>query len=202
MAYHWLKLLHLLGAISWMAGLFYVGRMFVYHSEARLRPEPERGILSAQLAHMERMCFRAICGPALAITAGAAIGLFAVRPELLQQGWMWGKLALVATLAGYHVHCARLMARFAAGAPVPDSVALRAQNEIPTFLMLGIVLLAVFKAQATVGALAKAFGVLTVLIVVGFVAHQRKRARASESPASAGAAMAAGAMASAAKDGG
>ena len=175
MAYHWLKLLHLLGVISWMAGLFYVGRMFVYHTEALLEPEPARGILSAQLAHMERMCFRAICGPALAISAGAAIGLFAVRPELLQQGWMWGKLAFVAALAGYHVHCARLMARFASGAPVPGTVSLRAQNEIPTFLMLGILLLAVFKGLATWGTLAKAAAVMSALIGVGFVMYQRRR---------------------------
>lgn len=178
MSYFWLKTLHLLGVISWMAGLFYVGRMFVYHTEALQQPEPARGILSAQLALMERKCFRAICGPALAISAGSALGILVGRPALLQQPWMWGKLTLVAALVAYHAHCARTIARFAAGAPVPGSVAFRAQNEVPTFLMLGIVLLAVFKGVATPGTVLTAVAAMSLLVGVGFVAYQRKRIRA------------------------
>ena len=187
MSYHWLKMLHLIGVISWMAGLFYVGRMFVYHTEALSKAEPARGILSAQLALMERKCFRAICGPALAIGAGSAAGLFAVRPDLLQQPWMWGKLVCVAALAGYHVHCARTIARFASGARVPGSVAFRAQNEIPTFLMLGIVLLAVFKGVATVGTVLTAVAAMGLLVGVAFVTYQRKRLRAERAAGRVGA---------------
>ena len=178
MAYFWLKTLHLVGVVSWFAGLFHLGRIFVYHTEALARAEPARGVLAAQFAHMERLAYRVICTPALVVTVGAALGMLAVRPALLHDGWLHAKLALVALLVVYHLHCGRLLGRFALGAAVPGSTALRAQNEIPTVLLMGIVLLAVFKALATPVIVAQGLGGLGALVVVGFAAARRRRAAA------------------------
>lgn len=178
-AYFWCKTLHLVGVVSWMAGLFYVGRLFVNHVEALDRPEPARAVLHEQLAGMTRRCYLGILTPAFAITAGTAAGMLALQPALVGEGWVQAKLALVALLFGYHLLCGRWMRRLARGERPYGSHGFRVLNEVPTVFLLAIVVLAVFKQAATVTTLAQGLGGLVAFIALGMWGYARRRARAA-----------------------
>jgi putative membrane protein len=182
MTYLWFKTLHVVAVVAWMAGLFYVGRVIVNHVEALARPEPARGILHEQLAGMERRAYRGILTPAAVLGVAFAAGMLAAQPALLGAGWLHAKLGLVALLAGFHLYCGRLIARLAAGVAPVSSLGARALNEIPTVILLGITLLAVFKSRASAGALAQAVLGLALLIGVGIAQYARRRMRRGARP--------------------
>ncbi len=177
MAYLWLKTLHVVAVVAWMAGLFYVGRVIVNHVEALARPEPARGILHAQLAGMERRAYRGICTPAAVMTVAFATGMLVVQPALLGAGWLHAKLVLVALLGAFHLYCGRLVDVLETGRAPVTSLHARLLNEVPTVFLLAITLLAVFKAQARAGTVAQAVGGLAVLIAVGVAQLARRRVR-------------------------
>jgi putative membrane protein len=177
MAYYWFKSFHLVGVVCWMAGLFYVGRLFVNHVEALARPEPARGVLHEQLTGMTRRCYRGICGPALVLTVGCAVGMLAVQPALLAQGWLLAKLGIVASLVAYHLWCGRLMRQLATGEHAYGSTAFRLLNEVPTLVLVAVTVLAVFKQLVTPAVLVQALGGLLTVLVLGFAGYRRKRAR-------------------------
>ena len=177
MTYNWLKALHIVGVVSWMAGLFYVGRLFVNHVEALARPEPARGILHEQFIGMERRCYRGILGPALVLTVGCAVGMLALNPTLLAQPWLHAKLWLIAGLVAYHFWCGSLMRQLARGHSPYGSTGYRLLNEVPTVFLLVVAVLAVFKGAATAATLLQGLGALLVVLVLGFVAYARRRAR-------------------------
>jgi putative membrane protein len=141
-AYPWLKGLHIVAVISWMAGLLYLPRLFVYHAQT-----PVGSNRAAMLATMERRLLRGIMWPALVLTYGFGTALGA-SPEMASQwhrGWIWAKLGLVALLTAYHLMLAHWRRRFAAGRYPHGARFYRFANEVPTILMIAIVLLAVVK---------------------------------------------------------
>ena len=95
MYFLYLKAFHIIGVIVWFAGLFYLGRLFVYHQEANVRPEPERSALKSQFSLMEKRLYYGITWPGLCISIffGAAMIL-----ELGLQNWLHVKIALAAAL--------------------------------------------------------------------------------------------------------
>ena len=102
--YLYAKSLHIIFIVSWFAGLFYMPRLFVYHTEAQEKPEPERSILSRQFIKMEGLLFRAIMVPALWLTLITGTIMLFLMPEWLSQGWMQIKLGfgLVSNTRGAH----------------------------------------------------------------------------------------------------
>ena len=84
--YLYAKSLHIIFIVSWFAGLFYMPRLFVYHTEAQEKPEPERSILSRQFIKMEGLLFRAIMVPALWLTLITGTIMLFLMPEWLSQG--------------------------------------------------------------------------------------------------------------------
>lgn len=187
MSYLWFKTLHVVAVVAWMSGLFYVGRIIVNHVEALDRPEPERAILHAHLGAMERRAYRGILMPGLVLTVAFAIGMLTLQPTLLREGWLHVKLTLVAALVGYHLYCGRLIRVLATGVAPVGSLGSRVLNEVPTVFLLAIVLLAVFKAEATAGAMLRALGGLLVILVAGIGTYARRRARMARTSAAAGA---------------
>ena len=145
MAYYWFKAFHLIGVVVWFAGLFYLVRLFVYHAEARLEPEPAQTILKKQYELMEKRLYSIITTPGMIVTVTCAIGLISTEPEVLKAGWLHIKLAMVAVLIGYHFYCRRIMNQLATDRCNWTGQQFRALNEAPTILLLVIVLLAVFK---------------------------------------------------------
>src|ERR1700761_3046493 len=103
--YPYILAVHIIFVVCWMAGLFYIVRLFIYHTEAQTKPEPDRTILSQQFEIMERRLWNVITVPSMAITILAGLTMLYIVPDFLKQGWMQIKLAFVFALVGYHHIC-------------------------------------------------------------------------------------------------
>ncbi|AMN46144.1 membrane protein [Steroidobacter denitrificans] len=134
----WLKAFHIIFMVTWFAGLFYLPRLFVYHVVAT---DPA-GIERFQV--MERRLFVMMTLGGI-LTAAFGIGLLIATPGLMQFGWLHIKLSLVALLIGYHIGCYRLILGLRTGRNVHSQRWYRWFNEVPSLLLIAIVLLAVLK---------------------------------------------------------
>ena len=151
-AYLWFKTLHIVGVVVWFAGLFYLVRLFIYHREAAELEPPLRQAFEEQYSLMERRLANIITTPGMVVAVAMAVGLLLVEPLWLKQTWMHAKLAFVAALLAYHWFCYRLMGQLQRGACTWSGRQLRALNELPTLLLVLVVMLVVFKAQFPTGA--------------------------------------------------
>ncbi len=141
MSYLFLKWLHFIAIISWMAGILYLYRLLVYIAERGSDPK-----VHELLCLMARRLYRYITLPAMIVGFAAGIGMLTTIPALLAMGWIHAKLALLVALAASTVYAGVLTSRFARGDHrVPTGKQLRFLNEVPTLLMLAIVGLAVFR---------------------------------------------------------
>lgn len=137
----WLKALHIIAMVTWFAGLFYLPRLFVYH--AMLDGDPAG---HERFCTMERKLYRGITTPGGIVTVLTGIALIAGHGEAtLAWGWLHIKLALVGLLIGYHVWCGMLVRVFARGRNRRGHVWYRWFNEVPTVLLVAIVILAVVR---------------------------------------------------------
>ena len=134
-AYLWVKALHVIAVIAWYAGLFYIFRLFVYHVQKRHEPA-----VVATLTVMERRLLKAIMMPSAVVSLAMGITMLVANPYLLSQPWMWAKLTAVAAVTGYHVYAAYVYRRFAVGDYVLTETQCRYWNEVPTVLLLVIVI--------------------------------------------------------------
>ena len=175
--YLWLKAFHIVGVVTWFAGLFYHGRLLVYHAEALASSSPGREILTSQYGLMEVRLFRLIMNPAMVFTLATAAGMLltATGGAFLAQPWMHAKLVLVALLIALHFGLRRLMAELAGGRMRWGAARLRVLNEAPTVLLVLITVLAVFKAAISWRGLGVAAGVLIGALALGIRAYARRR---------------------------
>jgi len=148
MTYLVLKALHLVGIVCWFAGLFYVVRLFIYHTEANEDLQPKRGILIAQFTLMARRLWLGITVPAMVVTVVTGGWLLSYN-AIAQSPWLHLKFALLAGLLAYHFHCGAIRKKLSAGVFTFSSGQLRAYNEVATFLLVGLVFTAVSKSVAT-----------------------------------------------------
>src|SRR3954467_14479691 len=137
--YEWIKALHVIAVIAWMAGMLYLPRLFVYHCDAEIGSKP-----SETFKVMERRLLRAIMGAALAVTWLAGLYL-AWAGHWFSAHWLHGKLLLVIAMSALHGFLARYVKDFAADRNRRTQRFFRIINEIPTVLMIGIVILVVVK---------------------------------------------------------
>lgn len=138
--YLWLKALHVIAVISWMAGLLYLPRLFVYHAGAEKGSE-----LSETLKIMERKLYRLIMNPAMVAVWLFGALLMSADATLAQQGWLHAKLLLVVLMTGFHHVLGRWRKKFLYDENSHDHKFYRKVNEIPTILMILIVVLVVLK---------------------------------------------------------
>jgi len=132
------KSLHLVFMVTWFAGLFYLPRLFVYHAQANDPVSLER------FKVMERKLFWGIATPGGVLTLVFGLWLWlAWFPGA--GGWLHAKLALVGTLVAYHVWCGKLMLDLRQGRNTRSHVWYRWFNEFPVLVLIGVILLAVFK---------------------------------------------------------
>ena len=137
--YEWIKALHVIAVIAWMAGMLYLPRLFVYHSAT------EGGSKQSETFKlMEHRLLKAIINPAMAVTWLAGLYL-AWAGHWVSAGWLHGKLLLVIVLSGVHGFLARCVKDFAADRNLRSQRFYRVINEVPTVLMIGIVILVVVK---------------------------------------------------------
>jgi protoporphyrinogen IX oxidase len=134
----WLKAFHIIAMVTWFAGLFYLPRLFVYHADAGDWISVERFRI------MERRLFIIMSIGALA-TIAFGIAMIIAAPAYLKMGWLHVKLALVLLLIVYHALCFKFLRDFAHDRRTHSAKWFRAFNEVPTLLLIAIVLLAVLK---------------------------------------------------------
>jgi putative membrane protein len=127
-----------------MAGLFYIVRLFIYHTEAQTKPEPDRKILSDQFEIMEKKLWYIIATPSMILTIAAGISM-ATIDNLWSESWLNIKLLFVAGLLVYHFICQYKMKQMAKGIYTWTSTQLRIWNEVATIFLFAIVFLAVLK---------------------------------------------------------
>ena len=133
----WIKALHIVFVVAWFAGLFYLPRLFVYHAQSEDAPSRERFKL------MERKLYRGIMMPAMILAL--ASGLWLWLGYGFAGGWIHAKVALVVLLVAYHFWLRMLMSDFARDANRRGHVFYRWVNELPTVLLVAIVILVVVK---------------------------------------------------------
>lgn len=139
--YPWMKAFHIVAVIAWMAGLLYLPRLFVYHAGA-----PAGSRQSETFKTMERRLLQGIMWPAMTMSYAFGIGLV-LTPGVVGwgQGWIWAKLSLVVGLTAFHLLCWRWQRGFAADRNPHPARFFRMINEVPTLLMIGIVVLVVVR---------------------------------------------------------
>ncbi len=136
----WVKAFHIIAMVSWFAGLFYLPRIFVYHAQA-----PEAAV-HAQFCVMERKLYRYIMNPAMMLTVALGLWLAWREWDMISDGyWFHAKMALVALLVAYHLACGRFVRVFAEGRNTRPHRFYRMFNEIPTLILVAVVILVVVK---------------------------------------------------------
>ncbi|HEV2605413.1 MAG TPA: protoporphyrinogen oxidase HemJ [Microvirga sp.] len=139
MLYLWLKAFHVIAVIAWMAGMLYLPRLFVYHCDA-----PVGSQQSETFKVMERRLLKAIINPAMIATW--VLGLILVwQGGWIASGWLHAKLALVIALSAVHGIYVKRLKEFAADRNTRPTRYYRILNEVPTGLMIAIVILVIVK---------------------------------------------------------
>lgn len=140
MSYEVIKAFHIISVISWMAGMFYLPRLYAYHANAAKGTE-----LSETFKIMERRLLKIIINPAMILTFIFGIWMIAENPALMQQGWLHAKIFLVLCLSGLHGYLAAVRKKFERDENTKPAKFYKAINEIPTVAMILIVFLVVLK---------------------------------------------------------
>jgi protoporphyrinogen IX oxidase len=135
-----LKALHLISMTAWMAGMFYLPRLYAYHAD--VLPSSEAAKL---FSIMERRLLKIIMTPAMLATFLFGLWLVVTTPGIMTQGWLHAKLLLVLVMAGLHGYLAVCRQKLLMGTNTHSSRFYRILNEAPTLLFVGIVLLVVLK---------------------------------------------------------
>ncbi|WP_298816606.1 protoporphyrinogen oxidase HemJ [uncultured Roseibium sp.] len=135
----WVKSLHVISIIAWMAGMLYLPRLFVYHVDAEIG-----SVQSETFKVMERRLYKAIIGPAMG--ASWVFGLWAAYEiQAWQDGWFHAKLTLVIAMSAMHGYLGGCVRKFANDENTKSARFYRLLNEVPTVLMIGIVILVIVK---------------------------------------------------------
>ncbi len=136
----YIRAFHIIGMVCWFAGIFYLPRLFVYHAMSDDTPSQER------FAVMERKLYRGIMTPAMIFTWACGLLMIGLAPSIyLTQGWLHAKLVLVVLLTIYHLSCGRFRVHLMDNPKFKSHVYWRWFNEIPVFILIAVVILAVVK---------------------------------------------------------
>jgi protoporphyrinogen IX oxidase len=138
--YPLIKALHIISVMAWMAGMLYLPRLFVYHADAKVGSE-----LSETLKIMERRLIRAIINPAMIASFCFGVWMLVLVPTHIEEGWMQLKLLALVGMTGAHGVLSRWRRFFERDANMLSARFFRIVNEVPTVLMIVIVLLVVLK---------------------------------------------------------
>lgn len=178
MEYNYIKALHLIFVITWFAGLFYIVRLFVYHAEAKQKPQPDQDILIKQYQLMQYRLWYIITWPSAILASFFAYWMLFFTESgkfWLAQPWMHVKLAFVLLLYIYHGKCHQIFKQLQKNEVKHSSNFFRIWNEGATLILFAIVFLVILK-----NALNWIYGVIgifvfSILIMVGFKLYKRIR---------------------------
>lgn len=130
-----IKAIHLIFVVSYLAGIFYIVRLFIYHTETQMKPKNEREILRVQYKFMEKRLWNVITVPAGILVLVTGLTMLYLNPGLLSQSWMHVKLTAVILLVIYHFWCWRTILKLKNDVYTMKSIRLRMMNEVATMLL-------------------------------------------------------------------
>lgn len=136
--YEWLRALHIIAVISWMAGLLYLPRLFVYHADTEAGSQQ-----SETFKVMERRLLKFIMTPAMIVAWVLGGAMLYANPDMMSGGWMHVKLTFVILMTGFHHACMIWVRKFSNDANTRSAKFYRMMNEVPTLFMIIIVIMAV-----------------------------------------------------------
>jgi protoporphyrinogen IX oxidase len=142
MSYLVLKSLHVVSIISWMAGILYVFRIFVYATESGYQQEA----VASLLCTMARRLYRYITIPAMILSWVFGLAMLGMQTDFMKTGWFLTKFASVLVLTGTTLYAGTIVKKIVQKQPLPTSKAMRIMNEVPTLLMILIVFMVILKA--------------------------------------------------------
>jgi protoporphyrinogen IX oxidase len=170
----YLKALHIIFVITWFAGLFYLVRLFIYHTEANSKTEPERSILVNHFKGAERRLLFGITLPSMILTYVFGFWLAFEMFGTEFPKWLWIKLAFVLGLTLYHLQCHSMYRNLQRNKFKYTSFQLRMWNEVATVFLFAIVFIVVIKEgnwwSGLIGLIA-----LSLLLYVGIINYKKKR---------------------------
>jgi putative membrane protein len=177
MDYNVIKALHIIFVVTWFAGLFYMFRLFVYHTEAALKPEPSRSILMDQYRLMEKRLWYGITWPSAILTLIFGTWLLIVQPIWLTQPWMHLKLFFIVLLMMYQFYGQSLLKKINLQPERISSFKMRLMNEAPTVILIAVVFLVVMKeAVSWIWGILGILGIGTLLTIAVY-AYKKRRAK-------------------------
>lgn len=147
MDFLYIKALHIIFVVTWFAGLFYIVRLFIYHTEADSKAEPEKSILQTQYKIMEKRLWYGITWPSMIFTIIFGGWLIWENPSFLSQAYFILKLCFVGALVLYHFQCHVMFKQLQNNVVKHSSFKLRLWNEVATVLLFAIVFLIVLKSN-------------------------------------------------------
>lgn len=178
MDFLYLKSLHIIFVVTWFAGLFYIVRLFIYHTEADQKPEPDRTILFKQFQHMERLLWYVITWPSAILTLIFGTWTLLQVPHLLGQSFMHVKLTMVGLLYIYQIVTHFQYKKLQKDSFSLNSTQLRMWNEIPTVLLISIVFLIVLKS--TLNTVWGVIGFISISVVLMIIIRVYKKYRRND----------------------
>ncbi len=184
MSYFVAKSLHIIGFVSWFAGLLYIVRLYIYDVEANERDPASRQVLHEQLRIMQRRLWYGITWPAMLATV--LFGMWMVTERVMGNiplgGWLHVKFLLLAFLIAYHLQCGRIRKQLLAGKFQWSSQRLRMWNELATLLLVAIVFDAVFKSTRNMLWGVVGLVIFGVVLMVAIRVYRRVRMRVQAAP--------------------
>ncbi|MES2591036.1 MAG: CopD family protein [Bacteroidota bacterium] len=145
----YVKPLHIIFIVTWFAGLFYIVRLFIYHTEAETKTEPEKSILQNQYKIMEKRLWYGITWPSMILTLIFGGWLLWLKPGLLAMGFFILKLCFVGGLILYHIQCHVMFKQLQSDIIKYSSIKLRFWNELATIFLVAIVFLIELQSETS-----------------------------------------------------
>jgi putative membrane protein len=182
MNYLYILALHIIFIVTWFAGLFYIVRLFIYHTEAEKKPEPEKSILQKQYKIMEKRLWYGITWPSMILTLIFGPWLVYLNPGILSNAYFILKLCFVGALVLYHFHNHTIFSQLQKDQVKSTSGRLRVWNEVATVLLVAIVFLIVLKSNTGFiwGMLGLIIFSVTLMIAIRIYKKSREKAESGE----------------------
>lgn len=178
----YIKALHIIFVVTWFAGLFYIIRLFIYHTEAEQKQEPEKSILQKQYKIMEKRLWYGITWPSMILTLVFGTWMVYIVPEFLTQAYFILKLCFVGGLVVYHFQSHVFFKQLQNDEVKLSSTKLRIWNEVATVFLVAIVFLIVLKSNTGFvwGMLGLIIFTVTLLIAIKLYKKSREKKESAE----------------------
>lgn len=179
MDFAYIKALHIIFVVTWFAALFYIVRLFIYHTEAESKSEPAKTILQTQYKLMSKRLWFIIGWPSAVLASFFAFWMLVANPYYLSMPWMHIKLAFVLALYFYHGFCQKIYSQLQNDIVKYSAFKLRIFNEVATIILFAVVFLVTL--QNTINWIWGVVGIVLVslLLMLGIKLYKKMRAKKS-----------------------